>query len=150
MPSPGKRFSFRFAPWLASFLILASGCDKTVAPKLFPVTGTVMVGKTPLSVGMVTFHPDASKGNKLAESPFGTIGADGTYKLLTGGKDGAPVGWYKVTVSPIGMPKEMPAIGQPISKTSSVDARFQKVETTPLSIEIVESPVAGAYDFQLK
>jgi hypothetical protein len=53
--------------------------------------------------------------------------------------DGAPLGWYKVTVI-----TQLP--GQP---EIPIDARCTDVDTTPLSVEVVDNPPEGAYDFKV-
>jgi len=144
------RARFGVFPLLAILLGPAAGCDKpSSTPKTFTVAGYVKVGTTPLTIGTVTFNPDAAKGNTLKESPSGMISQDGSFKLVTSGIEGAPLGWYKVTVTPMGMPKEMPAPGQPIPKGVPFNAKFQKPETSGLSFEVVEKPAAGAYDINL-
>jgi hypothetical protein len=56
-------------PWLpmlgATALLWAGyGCGKDEADKFVPVAGKVTLDGKPLSVGSVSFRPDASKGNK--------------------------------------------------------------------------------------
>jgi hypothetical protein len=133
--------------------MLAVGCgdSKTAqAGKIVPVAGYVKLKDVPLPIGTITFHPDAAKGNKSTEMCTSPIAADGSYKLLTGGKDGAPVGWYKVTIAPTGMPKEMPTAGQPLPKAPAFDSKYQKPEMSGLVVEVVENAPVGAYDFNLK
>ncbi len=84
------------------FLLLAAavtplGCGPS-GPKLVHVSGTVTLDGKPLTSGTVTFVADASKGNTQMGTPAGNIGTDGTYKISTEGKNGSPLGWYKVTV----------------------------------------------------
>src|SRR5262245_43577043 len=76
------------------------GCaDRSGVGKTVPVTGKVYLGDRPLPTGSVSFRPDASKGNTSTWEPSGDIGPDGTYKLSTNGKPGAPPGWYRVIVA---------------------------------------------------
>lgn len=133
-------------------LIALIGCGDS-GPKVVPVSGKVTLDGNPMSLGMVTFHPDESKGNNTVGTPTGMIQSDGTYKLNFNGKDGAPIGWYKVTVNSMGMPTNMGNMpAQDMSKmnqnTTKVNAKFQKPETG-LSVEIVSSPAAGAYDLKV-
>ena len=121
------------------------GCGANVE-KLTPVAGRVTVNGTPLTTGGVTFHPDAAKGNNTPHIPAGTIDAKGNYKLMSATKEGAPLGWYKVTVSaqepidaknPYAPPKHL------------ISPKFSDASTSGLEIEVVASPPAGAYDLKL-
>jgi len=67
------------------------------------VTGKVTADGQALTAGTVTFRPDETKGNKNKAIPTGMIDSSGNYKLFTDGKEGAPLGWYKVGVSQQGM-----------------------------------------------
>ncbi len=60
-------------------------------------------GEKPLELraddfGKIWFHPESSKGNTLADVPAGDISADGRYTLFTRGQEGAPAGWYRVSL----------------------------------------------------
>jgi hypothetical protein len=97
-------------------------------------------------MGSVSFRPDASKGNSSTLEPSGDIGPDGTYKLSTNGKPGAPLGWYKVIVAadvpsnpndPYSMPK------------SIIGTKYADPNRTDLSIEVVEDPSPEAYDLRV-
>lgn len=130
---------------------IASGCGKNLPP-MSPVSGKVTVNGQPLTAGQVTLIPDTgvpTQENTKDRTPTaglstGPIGSDGTYKIFTVGKEGAPAGKYRVTVTPTMMPsadpKTAPAIG--------FNQKFSDTRNTPLKIE-VPSPAAGAYDFKL-
>jgi len=114
--------------------------------KLAPVTGEVTVNGMPLTTGAVTFHPDAAKGNSTPHIPVGTLDSQGNYKLISATKEGAPLGWYKVTVSaqepidpknPYAPPKHL------------ISPKFSEPNTSGLEVEVVTSPAAGAYDLKL-
>ena len=126
-----------------------AGCTPPPAPT-FPVTGKITYQKKPLTTGNIIFVPDATKGNSSKESAFGFIGPDGTYSLTTNGRDGAPLGWYKVSVDPLGMPKESPAKGAPPPKAPPINAKYKKANSSGISIEVTENPKPGAYDIELK
>jgi len=117
--------------------------------KVVAVEGKVLLGGQGMPMGTVTFHPDKDKGNKLEGAPSAAIDPDGSYKLIYNGKPGAPAGWYKVSVSPRGMPKEMPAQGQPMPQPPAVNARYQKPETSGIAFEVTENPEPGKYDIKL-
>jgi hypothetical protein len=135
---------------------LTAGCnsDPYNLGKTAVVRGRVLVGDVPLHTGTVTFQPDASKGNKTPHQPSSPIGEDGTYALFTVGKGAAPLGWYKVTITAYELDSDIAkrakspgAEGRTARRL--VNARYEDPKTTPLSVEVVESPAAGAYDFKL-
>jgi hypothetical protein len=127
-----------------------TGCGGS-GPKLTSVKGKVTIGGTDLKAGVVTFIPDTLKGNKNAKGPaIGKINSDGTYTLTTEGKDGAPLGWYKVTVvtKMPGMDAGQPDVGKP-DMGGDVNASYASSETTPLHVEVVATPQPGQYDLKV-
>ncbi len=129
--------------------LLLTGCsgDDAGLGRLYPVRGTVTAAGTPLTKGSVTFYPEASKPNAAAFLPAGTIDEQGKYSLTTRGKEGAPAGKYKVVVS-VQVPSNPK---DPYSLPRSlVDPVYAKAETTPLVVEVKDSPPPGAYDLKLK
>jgi hypothetical protein len=97
-------------------------------------------------VGTLAFHPDESKGNKTKDTPAGEMDASGKYTLFTNGKAGAPLGWYKVTVTE----KEELDSTKPEPKSKVNRSPFANPEKTPLSVEVVESPGPDAYKLSVK
>ncbi|HVJ68966.1 MAG TPA: hypothetical protein VM510_13340 [Caulifigura sp.] len=79
-------------PILLAFLLL-TGCGGS-GLKLYPVKGKVSYNGKPLTTGSVMFTPKA-KG----PAAYGAIGADGTYKLMTGEEEGAVAGPHTVMIS---------------------------------------------------
>jgi hypothetical protein len=140
-----KRLFSTFRVWLvvAACIPLLPGCKKESA-KLVPVAGKVTLKGQPITAGQVSLIP-LSKDEKTAGISSGAIDSDGSYKILTNGKDGAPLGKYRVTVTPPMMPapegKKGPMV--PFNKA------YMNTTNTPLEIEVVASPVAGAYDLKL-
>jgi hypothetical protein len=134
--------------FLLASLTLSSGCP---APpeKVVPVEGKVLLGGQPMSLGTVTFVPDKDKGNKATGTGTSPIDSAGSYKLNYGGRNGVPPGWYKVSISPMGMPKEMPAAGQPLPKPVSMSPKYQHADTSGVAFEVVENPESGRYDIKL-
>jgi hypothetical protein len=138
---PGRLLAAGLCIW-GSLLLAGCGGIKRV-----PVEGRVMLGGEPLKGGAVCFAPDAAKGNDArVVTCMGRVGPDGKYKLATiAGQasqtgHGAPTGWYKVWIM-----TDVPGQSKPIV----VDKQYTSVDTTPLSVEVVESPAPGAYDFTL-
>jgi hypothetical protein len=133
-------------PLLFLALVVLLGCGGGVKP--IPVQGKVTLGDNPLPAGAegtVTFHPDTSKGNKNT-FPFPPLGAikDGKFSMATGKQEGAPAGWYKVTVNAHLPSKEEYGVPTPL-----VNAQFDKPETTPLSVEVKPDAAPGSYDFKV-
>jgi hypothetical protein len=128
---------------LASLLIVASlplaGCERPM--KRVTVSGNVTLDGKPLQGGILSFHPDASKGNNARVSCTGPV-SNGRYNLIsasvarTDTGTGAPLGWFKVTLI-----NDMSGSG-----AIKVHERFLQPQTTTVSIEIVEDPQPGAYD----
>lgn len=134
---------FRAVLGLASFCVLTAslGCGSSGKDKLFPVSGKVTLGGSPLTAGQVAFHPDLEKGNKSKGVASGAIGSDGSYTLSTDGKPGAPVGPYKVTVS-----TNFPGVsGTPVP----INAKYNNPNGSGLDREVVPNPASGAYDLQV-
>jgi predicted small lipoprotein YifL len=146
MPTPPSARTRRpFAAALAALAaaLLVAGCGGD-GPKLLPVQGKVTADDQPLSKGSVRFVPDTAKGNAAKYEPAGEIGADGSYTLSTLGKPGAPAGWYKVSVvstDPVDSSK-------PLAVKSYVGKKYNDTQTSGLSVEVVASPPAGAYDLK--
>lgn len=138
-----KQMSRSVRPLLAlACLTLALGCSGGKKLNLAPVSGTVTVGGQPLTAGQVSFLP-ATKDQEGTLSA-GTIGSDGKYTIFTGGKSGAPLGKYKVTVTPSMMPS---ADGK--APTFAFNQKYRDAKTTTLLFEVVEKPDAGRYDLKL-
>jgi hypothetical protein len=127
-------------------VVLLTGCPGDGIGKLVPVSGKVTIGNAPLTTGMLTFVPDAAKGNKAKASVVATVGSDGTYQLTTNGRSGAPLGWYKVTVNTM-MPPTGAATGT-FAPPVQINRKYQGPDTD-LAIEVVEQPAPGAYDLKL-
>jgi hypothetical protein len=131
-------------------VIFGMGCrgDPYGLGRRAPVRGRIMVDDGPLRTGIVTFHPDASKGNKTPHQPSANIDRDGSYDLFTVGEAQVPLGWYKVVV--LAYERDDDVKGKrPDVPRRLVNAKYEDVKTTPLVIEVVESPAASAYDLKL-
>jgi hypothetical protein len=97
-----------------------------------------------IAAGSVAFHPDESKGNKSKKVAVGDI-TDGSYKLFTDGKPGAPPGWYKVTIA---AQTQVDSDKAELAKSLVAD-KFTDPMETPLLKEVTASPSAGAYDLKV-
>lgn len=141
MPSRPPAFAL-----LAIIIACCSGCGDKSITVLIPVRGKVTLNGAPLGTGSVTFTPDAAKGNTTPHIPVGTLDAEGNYSLQSAGKEGAPPGWYKVTVTaqepidpknPYAPPKHL------------INAKYSDPNSSGLTLEIVKNAPAGAYDVQV-
>jgi hypothetical protein len=123
---------------LCSLMALA-GCSKDNALPCIPVQGKVMLGGRPLVGGWVTYVPlaEAAKGPR----PEGPIDAQGFYALKTGGREGAPVGKYRATLTISGMDKGQNAEFNPL---------YSHWDKSPLIVPVAEDAPAGAYDLKLE
>jgi hypothetical protein len=135
---------------LAPFLLLAglvftSGCsNEPPLPPLVPCKGQVLVdGKLLTTGGNVTLIPEKTEAGKAAHHMMaGSIDSSGSFEIFTGGKPGAPVGKYKVTVSP----PMVPAEGAKKMPTAPYNEKFKNPTQTTLTIEVA----AGKETHELK
>jgi hypothetical protein len=106
------------------------------------VSGTVTVDKTPLTTGMVTFHPVA--GGPVA---YGNIDAAGRYSLSTGSKRGLVSGEYIVTVVATEKPPAGTVKGpEPIGKLLTPERYGHKDKST---LKYTVTPGSNAIDLPL-
>jgi hypothetical protein len=153
MPKAISLHATRLLPWLVCAFLAAvlASCGEDKIGKTLTVTGKVTLGGEALPSGIVTFTPDAEKGNKGNFNPTGTIGADGNYTLHTDTKDGAPPGWYKVSIN-TNMPpasKDMKP-GETPPQPVAINPNYNDPNRSGIRIEVTESPAANAYDIPLK
>jgi hypothetical protein len=131
-----------------------AGCDTT---KYLPVTGTVKYEDgTPLKSGTVTFS--AAAGNDSKGAPTGIV-TDGNFKIVTGAKDGAPVGKWNVTIqggAPTGMggaaPNANPTGGTlpPLGGGApQIAPIFADASKTPLHVEVKDGMDPKQFEFQV-
>jgi hypothetical protein len=78
-------------------LLLALGCGGSPAG-LPHVQGRVFYHGKPLTGGTVVFTPDPERGGS-GPMAWGTIEADGRYRLSTDGRNGASLGWHRITIA---------------------------------------------------
>lgn len=133
--------------------VLLCGCGDDEIGTIYRVNGRVLQNAEPFKVkaGYVLLKPDTEKANDTEFEPAGTIDADGNYVVYTKQRRGAPPGWYKVIVTASGEsvnPSPDKSSTRPIS-TSLLSPKYGQEKTTPLSIEVVASPPAGAYDLDV-
>jgi hypothetical protein len=120
--------------------VAAAGC-KPPLPPMAPVKGKVTLDGQPVTSGQVSFVPADEKTG--AGESAGTIGADGAYEIHTAGQSGAPLGKYKVTVTP-DMSKAMQG-----GMTMPFPQKYGDPRNTPLQVEVINSPEQGRYDLKM-
>jgi hypothetical protein len=123
-------------------MVAIVGCGGGTGKVLGPcvaVQGKVTQGGKALAGGTIAFlsMDDKDKGLPVAE---GAIDAQGAYTVKTLGKEGAPVGKYRVTVEPGGEDK---------AQYMQFDGKYRNWRNSPLTIEVTENAPTGAYDFKL-
>jgi hypothetical protein len=133
--------------WLsAAFLALVvatSGCGG--GPKLYPVKGRVTLKDgTPVKYGHVILHADTSKGNATKEVSQGTI-RDGDYTIMTGAREGAPPGAYRVSIEAAAEVDD----NNPYFTKWFADEKYANPDKSKLTMEVAENPEPGRYDFKL-
>lgn len=131
---------------LLAALIAVGGCGV----KRIPTSGTVTLDGKPMTVGVLQFIPDASKGNTLRLAAGGAI-SNGRWNLATSAMErrdtgsGAPVGWFKVVYT---NPNEG-SLAPGVKPGPRVAAKYQDEQTTPISIELTDPPPAEGYKIAL-
>jgi hypothetical protein len=146
--SPNKKFLWVVG--LCAALGFAGCGDASGVGKTVPVTGKVTLGGQALKVGIVVFTPDAGRGNTSKWVPSGMIGADGTYSLHTDTKEGAPPGWYKVSINTTVPPPGDLQPGTPPPMPVAINAMYNDPDRSGFAFEVTESPAPDAYDIPLK
>lgn len=122
-----------------------AGCEPQ-GPKLHPVSGRVTLKDgTPVKFGHVILHADADQGNATREISQGTI-RDGEYTIMTGMKPGAVAGAYKVSIEAAAEVDEK----NPYFTRWFAHEKYVNPDTSGLTMQVVESPEPGRYDFKLE
>jgi hypothetical protein len=125
--------------------LVAGGCDR--GPTLKRVRGKVTLADgRPVHNGTVTLYPDAAKGNKSQELPVGQVDEQGVYTVMTGPREGAPPGWYRVAISAA---EKMDPNNLYVTKWL-IHEKYTNPETSRLTMEVVDKPEPGRYDFQVE
>jgi hypothetical protein len=126
------------------FLVGCGGGPKlvTVKGKLYVADELVPAGET--VKGYVILHPDGGKGNTTQEQVQGILAEDGSFTVFTRDKEGAPPGWYKVTVDLADVKASDPYYYRP-----KIDDKYLEKDKSGLAFEVVENPESDRYDIKL-
>src|SRR5258708_7342139 len=117
-----------------------AGCGQSGSATMLPVEGQVKFKGKLLTKGTVVLYPDPSKGNITKHEPRAVIEADGRYQVVTHPQQGAPPGWYKVTVSVTEPSDPKNPYSLPRSLTPE---KFGKPDESGLSLEVRSHPPPG-------
>ena len=132
---------------LLAALVGGTGCGGI---KRIPTGGKVTLDGEPMPRGVLKFIPDASKGTTYRVSCSGPV-SNGRWNLVTSGMErddtgtGAPVGWFKVIYTHPNEDSKAPGA----ASAPKVAAKYQREETTPISIELTDPPPAEGYTIEL-
>jgi hypothetical protein len=126
-------------------VVSLTGCFGPPLPTLTPVKGTVTTvdGKAVTS-GQVSFFATVIDEKTKFGAPKGQIDSNGNYELFTEGKAGAPLGKYKVTVTPSMVPMQ----GAKSAPKTSYHEKYGDQKKTDLEVEVIATP--ATYDLKLK
>jgi hypothetical protein len=133
----------RAVGWLVVCVILAGCGGGTKLPPLQRVTGKVTLDGNPLPRGTVQFQPAAGT---VGPPATGTIGADGSYELITAGeKKGAIIGKHTVTVEARAEPKDH----TDTYPMSLIPEKYNSHTTSGIEKEVTADK-ANVHDIELK
>jgi hypothetical protein len=121
------------------------GCGEP-GPDLHEVEGVARLEGSPLTDGSVSLRPDGTGGT--FEQPTGSISPDGSFRVYTRGRPGAPPGRYRVVVFSNEPPSGATA-AHPGMPRSVVPLRYNDPVKTPLLVEVIEAPEPGRYNLEL-
>lgn len=110
-------------------------------PPLAPVKGKVTLDGGKLTSGQVSLLPEIPASEAVPPSS-GKIDAEGNYEIFTGGKAGAPLGKFKVSVTP-DMSKTME------KGKEGINPRYFDAAKSKLWIDVAENAAPGRYDLKL-
>lgn len=125
---------------LGCLIVSLVGCSSD--PTMYSVEGKLLYKNEPAKGAMVVFHLVGDKSLN-SPKPTGTVNDDGTFKLETGPKQGAPAGEYAVVVyweQKTASAKPKFGMGGGEERTSGIDKMaktpYASAETTPIKVKI--------------
>ncbi len=125
----------------------AFGCDGS--SPLFPVEGEVTYEGKPLATGGVVFFPEDGQALSADRVPRGQIDDRGRYRILTGGRMGAPAGAYRVAVVAQSRTRPPNTPANLLGVYPLIPQSYFSEATTPLRVEVSPSAAAGSYELKL-
>ena len=141
-----RLFSYFRVAMLLAVCASVSACGKNETPlgEIAPVSGKVTVDGQAVTAGQVALIPVDSSTNTGGSVCAGQIDATGTYTIFTAGKEGAPIGKYKATVTVSMVPS-----GATKMPTAPFNAKYMDQAKSTLLIEVKANAAPGAYDLKL-
>jgi hypothetical protein len=140
----GTGFRVASATAVLVFILGPTGCGPD-GPKLVAVRGRVTLKDgSPVKFGHVILHADKARGNNSKEVSQGTI-RDGEYTIMTGAREGAPVGAYRISIEAAAEVDE----NNPYFTKWFAAEKYVNPDTSKLSMDVVEQPEPGRYDYKL-
>jgi hypothetical protein len=121
---------------------LLSGCGGKSSGSMVPLSGKVFVGSEQIMSGNVTLIPTESGSANRALSA-GQI-KNGVYTIYTDGKEGAPPGKYKITVTP-----EMKPSADGKKPEPPWDPKYSDQKETTLTVDLVEGQPQKEHNLSL-
>jgi hypothetical protein len=107
--SEQRNFPMPRSPWPIWFALalLLAGCGKG-EPTLVPTEGRILYRGQPVDAGTVVFTPDPDRGNS-GPIAWAEIQRNGSFRLKSDDRDGATLGWHRVTVAGASQRQTLPA-----------------------------------------
>jgi hypothetical protein len=140
---PGTRW---FVSLVALVVLWNAGCGgDSDSPNTVRVSGKVTLNGQPLTSGEVVFIP--KEGGGLHRPGIGQLDDDGTFVLMSFGKEGIEPGDYKVIVRPL--PAE-DGDKKDAVVTSPIPEKYQSAESSGFEETVDESDKGKVFEFDLK
>jgi len=131
--------------------ILAVGCEG--GPKLVKAGGVVKYKDAPLAEADVVFVPDAG-----GLPSIGRTDQQGRFTLLTSGREGAPLGDHKVSITAVRQKRPVPP-GEAVGMTTEqiyanhetlIPIKYNNLISSGLTATVGKDAAANEYSFELK
>lgn len=132
---------------IVAIVVAAAGCggsDSLPVGEMAPVKGTVTVDGNPVTSGQVSLIPIDQSTQLGGSVCAGTIDSTGGYVIHTAGKAGAPIGRYKVTITPSMLPS-----GDNKMPTLPFDMKYSNMQKTTIVFNVEKDAPPGRYDIKL-
>ncbi len=120
-------------------LVSAVGCTSGTPFPMATVKGTVTYQGKPLDHGRVVFLPEQGTPGPAA---VGVIQSDGSFRVENAGREGAALGWHRVTVhcrgELTGEENRNRAASEFAVPKSLIPEKYSSAEQSPLRFEVKE------------
>jgi hypothetical protein len=120
-------------------LVSLAGCGSSPSGDRLPVflaSGKLTFDGRPLTGAFVVLHPKAAVSGRTAPRPHAQAAADGSFTLTSyESNDGAPAGNYTLTVELRSLVNHG---GDVTAGPNTLPAKYSRVETSPITIQIAQ------------